>query len=874
MFRPKRLINYTAASNDPNSVTPVTTANNANSQWQKDPTTGQVFFNANPASNPVQTHIDPTTGQSYAQGVVDTQSKLDSQMAASGYQNPDKGFVAPTGAPNAAGAGNQGAGYKDASGGYVPTYDEFKANPGKYDSYQQSMAQWNKDTNFGANPNGTPKPLTFAEQQQQATDRLKQQNDVANANYNSQREMLSAQYGGNVAGVNSMYASGREGATSAGNIAARNTAQGLMENQFNAQQQQISQSQLRLKQAQDDLARNNTSENAYRVAKAEQDVLDSYTKAQTAQSEQAKTIAATTASKMDALAYMPADTLRAMPLDQIANYFKGTQYEGNTTVQAALVKGYEQLWDAARGKDANAAAVAQANLEKIKKDNELIGTTPDMLTSKWFMSLSSSEQAKALEYKNAGYQFMDFLNPDGSHTVVTGDKGKGTIVGTYTPGGTSVTNSNDSTGGVAGTYLNNITQNFGAPVNYEKGGTHHGLDVSLPGGKAADVLAPVSGTVTLVPDSNPGEKSGYGNRVMITDAQGNQHYLSHLSAFEVQDGEHINMGQAIGKQGNTGYTIASNGGDGTHVDYEIKDPNGNYKDPKQFLTDLAAPKFERYGLLANTNLDLSKETDTNAISYLDAYFNSSNGQLPSAASMFGSARGNNAVKFEAAQKRAKDLYADATGGQTLPDLANLMNNKKLIATNNKVLNTQAVTSEALKKNFDLAIDGQMTDDVNKNSTLINKILNPVYLALGDPATNQALVSNGTITQEFANLISIRNQGGTLAADKEMASELMRFGTSLDAQKAVAQRLQAEAINIQNALKDQNNNLWQQVDPLQRQSNNPLRQKSLDDRKIQSLTPEDYSSALNDIKGKLFPNFKPKDDATNTYLDSLNNLPKP
>ncbi len=231
--------------------------------------------------------------------------------------------------------------------------------------------------------------------------------------------------------------------------------------------------------------------------------------------------------------------------------------------------------------------------------------------------------------------------------------------------------------------------------------------------------------------------------------------------------------------------------------------------------------YNQYGLLANTSFNSSDETDKNAANYIDSYLKSKTGALPTATTLFGSVRGNNAAKFVQAQDRAKELFYEATGS-SLPDLANISSNKALIAINNKVLNNQAILGETIIRNFDLAIKGEIKNNVNQNATVINRLLNPIYLALGDPAVNQAMVSNGTISQEFANLVSIRNNGGTLAADKEMASELIKFGTSVEAQKAVVERLKAEAANIHGALANQNKELWKLVDPLQQNTQNPNR----------------------------------------------------
>lgn len=243
--------------------------------------------------------------------------------------------------------------------------------------------------------------------------------------------------------------------------------------------------------------------------------------------------------------------------------------------------------------------------------------------------------------------------------------------------------------------------------------------------------------------------------------------------------------------------------------------------PADTTNATAEKDYNKVGLLANTSFNPKSEIDKNAGNYLDAYLNSKNGALPTAASLFGSSRGNFAAKFTQAQDRAKQLFYEATG-QSLPDLSTLTANKNLINANNKILNNNAIASETVAKNFDLAINGEITNNVNKNATIVNKILNPIYLALGDPAVNQALVSNGTISQEFANLVSIRNAQGTTVSDKEMASELIRFGTSVDAQKAVVERLKAEAVNIHSALLEQNSELYKVTDPLQKNQNNPNR----------------------------------------------------
>jgi len=234
--------------------------------------------------------------------------------------------------------------------------------------------------------------------------------------------------------------------------------------------------------------------------------------------------------------------------------------------------------------------------------------------------------------------------------------------------------------------------------------------------------------------------------------------------------------------------------------------------------------YAQVGLLANTSYNPKNKVDSNAKNYIERYLK--NNKYPTAYEL-GLGRSTNAVtqdKFRQIQARADDLYYEATG-TSMPSVADLTGTWKIINQNKGILNKINIASDTVESNFNLAIRGEISNDVNQNATAVNKLLNPIYLALGDPAVNQALVSNGTITQEFANLISTRNAQGTLAADKMLAEELLPFGTSVEAQKAVVSRLVQEAVNIKKALTSQQETLYQQVDPLQQNPNNPARKTS-------------------------------------------------
>lgn len=103
-----------------------------------------------------------------------------------------------------------------------------------------------------------------------------------------------------------------------------------------------------------------------------------------------------------------------------------------------------------------------------------------------------------------------------------------------------------------------FTDTFGAPradVSW-----HHGDDIFAPLG--APVLAVAKGTVFSVGWNELG-----GNRLWLTDRQGNQYYYAHLSAYSplAVNGGRVNAGDVLGFVGNTGDAINTP----THLHFEI-----------------------------------------------------------------------------------------------------------------------------------------------------------------------------------------------------------------------------------------------------------------------------------------------------------------
>lgn len=125
-----------------------------------------------------------------------------------------------------------------------------------------------------------------------------------------------------------------------------------------------------------------------------------------------------------------------------------------------------------------------------------------------------------------------------------------------------------------------ITTPFGGRTSQEA--VHPGVDIANRIG--TKIPAFESGTVTSVDYGHKQGENNFGNSVVITDAQGNQHRYSHLNRGYVKAGDKIKKGQPMGELGNTGATYSASGmGDGANLDYRIATAYGKYKNPLTYL---------------------------------------------------------------------------------------------------------------------------------------------------------------------------------------------------------------------------------------------------------------------------------------------------
>lgn len=124
----------------------------------------------------------------------------------------------------------------------------------------------------------------------------------------------------------------------------------------------------------------------------------------------------------------------------------------------------------------------------------------------------------------------------------------------------------------------NLLSGFGYRIHpvYKVPKMHAGIDFTAPRG--TNIQATGNGRVVQA-----GVGSGYGKRVIIDHGYGYQTLYGHMDRIDVQVGDVVKRGQAIGLVGSTGVSTAP------HCHYEVIYKNQKI-DPIQFVTDGLTPE--------------------------------------------------------------------------------------------------------------------------------------------------------------------------------------------------------------------------------------------------------------------------------------------
>ncbi|MFA7662632.1 MAG: peptidoglycan DD-metalloendopeptidase family protein [Patescibacteria group bacterium] len=126
------------------------------------------------------------------------------------------------------------------------------------------------------------------------------------------------------------------------------------------------------------------------------------------------------------------------------------------------------------------------------------------------------------------------------------------------------------------TSLGKLTTEYGTPTRYEK--FHPGIDIANV--KGTSIPSVTSGIITKVITGKRHGDKGFGNQVIITDADGNKHQYSHLDTVLAKEGQSVSPGQVVATMGDTGSTYSPSGqGTGTHLDYRIVSAYNKYINP-------------------------------------------------------------------------------------------------------------------------------------------------------------------------------------------------------------------------------------------------------------------------------------------------------
>lgn len=115
-----------------------------------------------------------------------------------------------------------------------------------------------------------------------------------------------------------------------------------------------------------------------------------------------------------------------------------------------------------------------------------------------------------------------------------------------------------------------ITARFGQGGGYWSSGRHTGLDFAGPSGST--IVSVAAGTVT-----STGYDGAYGNRTIITLADGTEIWYCHQSSVQVSVGDQVAPGDVIGATGSTGNVT------GPHLHMEVRTPGGDAVDPYAML---------------------------------------------------------------------------------------------------------------------------------------------------------------------------------------------------------------------------------------------------------------------------------------------------
>lgn len=117
-----------------------------------------------------------------------------------------------------------------------------------------------------------------------------------------------------------------------------------------------------------------------------------------------------------------------------------------------------------------------------------------------------------------------------------------------------------------------LSARFGQQNSRWSSGSHTGLDFAGPSG--TEIVSVAAGTVT-----SAGYEGAYGNRTVVTLADGTEISYSHQSRLVAKVGDEVQPGETIGYTGSTGNVT------GPHLHLEVEPPGAGKVDPERVLRE-------------------------------------------------------------------------------------------------------------------------------------------------------------------------------------------------------------------------------------------------------------------------------------------------
>lgn len=129
--------------------------------------------------------------------------------------------------------------------------------------------------------------------------------------------------------------------------------------------------------------------------------------------------------------------------------------------------------------------------------------------------------------------------------------------------------------------LGSLTTGFGDSTRYES--NHQAIDIANKIG--TPIYAFEGGTVVKSETGRKQGDKGFGNRIVVRDANGREWSYAHNNDVFVRQGQTIQKGQNISTMGNTGSTYSTSGGTGSHLDLRIYNTyKKKYENPLQLIS--------------------------------------------------------------------------------------------------------------------------------------------------------------------------------------------------------------------------------------------------------------------------------------------------